>query len=62
LAWQLLALAPAALTADRNAWSVLDTLVDAAYLVLPIVTADLITYVVSGKTYPAYLLQWQEAS
>lgn len=61
LNWQLIALAPASATADRNSWADLDALVDAAYQQLVVRGATLVSYVVNGRTYPAYVLELQES-
>jgi hypothetical protein len=59
--WQLVALAPAALTADRTSWQTLDELVEAVAGVLDLTDGTLISYVLNGTTYPAYLLTFTEA-
>ena len=59
-AWQLVALAPASNTADRSSWEILDTLLDATAKVVDLATADLVSYVLNGRTYPAYLLSFTE--
>lgn len=58
--WQLVALAAASHTADRTTWQSLQTLINNAQKVLDIQSADLVSYVVNGRTYPAYLLSCQE--
>lgn len=58
--WTLVALAPAAQTADRNSWALLDEMVDAIAGVVDLETADVVAYVVNGRTYPAYLCQFTE--
>lgn len=58
--WTLVALAPAALGSDRTSWELLDELVDAIAGVVDLSTADVVTYVLSGKQYPAYLCQFSE--
>jgi hypothetical protein len=58
--WQVAALAPAANTADRSSWELLDAMVDAMANVVDLTTADLVSYVVNGRTYPAYLLSFTE--
>lgn len=62
LTWQVVALAPAAQTADRTSWELLDELLDVAYQTLDVRSATLQSYVVNGRTYPAYVVQWNEAS
>jgi hypothetical protein len=59
--WQLVAMAPAALTADRTSWQTLDELVAAVAGVLDLTDGTLISYVLNGTTYPAYLLTLNEA-
>ena len=59
--WQIAALAPAARTADRNTWATLEQLVSAVEAVVTLENADLVAYIANGITYPAYLLQWEEA-
>jgi len=58
--WQLVALAPASHTADRSTWQALNTMVLNANKVLDLQTADLVSYVVNGRTFPAYLLTCSE--
>jgi hypothetical protein len=59
--WQIAAIAPAARTADRNTWATLEQLVTAVADIAPVVHADLVAYIANGVTYPAYLLEWEEA-
>lgn len=59
--WQVIALVPAANTADRNSWRELDTLVDGLVKAFEVERATLIAYILNGKSYPAYLLEWNEA-
>jgi hypothetical protein len=59
--WQLIALAPAAATADRTSWATLDELVLAVSEVVDLVEATLVSYVVNGRTYPAYIMSMSEA-
>ena len=47
-------------TADRTSWELLDEMVDAIAGVVDLATADVVTYVVNGKTYPAYICQFTE--
>lgn len=54
--WQLVALAPAVNSADHNTWKVLESLILNTQKVLELQSADLVSYVVNGRTYPAYLL------
>jgi len=61
LRWQLVAIVPAAQTADRTSWAELDELVDATCAVADVSTANLVAYVVNNQTYPAYLMTWEEA-
>jgi hypothetical protein len=58
--WTLVALAPAANTADHTSWAALDEMVDAIAGVVDLETADVVAYVVNGRTYPAYLCQFTE--
>lgn len=58
--WQLFAIAPAALGADRTAWAALDALVDAVAEVVDVETADLITFTVQGQSLPTYALSFEE--
>ena len=58
--WRLVCIAPSAQTADRTTWQQLDDLVDGAYAVLPVESADLIAYILNGKSYSAYLLKFAE--
>jgi hypothetical protein len=59
--WELAAMAPAASAPDRNSWAVLDDLVAAAEAVLPLESAQLVSFNLAGSDYPAYLLAWSEA-
>jgi hypothetical protein len=59
--WQLVALAPAAATADRTSWQALEELVLAASQAVDVTEATLVSYVVNGRSYPAYLLAMSEA-
>jgi pyrroline-5-carboxylate reductase len=59
--WQLIALAPAAATADRTSWATLDNLVLQVSQVVDLTEATLVSYVVNGRTYPAYILHMSEA-
>lgn len=58
--WQLVALASAPHTADRTTWQALQTMVINANKVLDVQSADLVSYVVNGRTFPAYLLSCSE--
>lgn len=58
--WQLVALAPAINTADHTTWQELETLVVAAMQIVDVQTADVVTYVLNGRTYPAYILSFSE--
>ena len=58
--WTLVALAPAAQTADRTSWALLDEMVNAIAGTVDLETADVVAYVVNGRTYPAYLCQFTE--
>jgi hypothetical protein len=59
--WQLVALAPAANTADRDSWQILDSLVDAVAKAVDSRDAQLIAYTLNGKQYPSYLITFQES-
>ena len=59
--WQVVALAPAARTADRNTWAALEALVAGVAGVADVHDATLVSYVANGLSYPAYLLTWEEA-
>ena len=59
--WQIAALAPAARSADADTWAELETLVYAVSGVVDLSNADLVAYIANGVSYPAYLLQWEEA-
>ena len=59
--WQLVAIAPAAQTGDRTSWAILDDLVESVTAVLDVESADLVAYTANGRTYPAYLLTFEEA-
>lgn len=59
-AWQLVALVPAANTADRGTWEALDALLDGLQKVVDIASADLVAYVLNGRSYPAYLISFTE--
>lgn len=59
-AWQLAAIVPAANTADRSTWEMLDDLVDATTKAVDIATGDLVSYVLNGRAFPAYLLSFTE--
>lgn len=58
--WQVAAIVPASNTADRSTWQALDELVDAVGKAVDLRNADLVSYVVNGRTYPAYLLSFTE--
>lgn len=58
--WSLVALAPAANTADHTSWASLDEMVEAIAGVVDLESADVVTYVVNGRNYPAYLCQFTE--
>lgn len=58
--WQLFAVAPAALGADRSAWAALDQLVDVVASVVDIEAADLMTFTIQGQSLPAYALSFEE--
>lgn len=58
--WQLAAIAPAALGADRNSWAQLEALVDAVADVVDLQGAELVTYTLNGTGYPAFLLTFEE--
>ena len=58
--WQLVALAPAGHTADRTTWQALQSIILHAQQVMDIQSADVVSYVVNGRTYPAYLLSCTE--
>lgn len=59
--WQLAAIAPAALGADRSSWAQLETLVDAVADVVDLEGAELVSYQLNGTGYPAFLLTFEEA-
>jgi hypothetical protein len=59
--WQLVALATSTTSADRTSWGQLDGLIDLAVTVLDIESATLVSYMVNGKSYPAYILSFREA-
>jgi hypothetical protein len=54
-------MAPAPSGPDRNSWAVLDELVAAAEAVLPLESAQLVSFNLAGSDFPAYLLAWSEA-
>lgn len=58
--WQLVALYPASNSADRHTWQGLNGMIVHARNVLDIRSADLVSYVVNGRTFPAYLLSCSE--
>ncbi len=58
--WQLVALYPATNSADRSTWQGLNAMINHAQQVLDIRAADLVSYVVNGRTFPAYLLTCSE--
>lgn len=60
-AWQLVALAPAAQTADRTSWALLDGLVDNAAKAVDCRNAQLVAYALNGKQYPSYLITFEES-
>jgi hypothetical protein len=60
-AWQLVAMAPAAQTADRDSWATLDELVDGVVQVVDSRDAQLVAYTLNGKQYPSYLITFQES-
>jgi hypothetical protein len=59
--WQLVAMAPAALTADRTSWELLDGLVDNIAKAVDARDAQLVAYTLNGKQYPSYLITFQES-
>jgi hypothetical protein len=60
-AWQLVALAPAANTADRDSWLILDSLVDSVAKAVDTREAQLVAYTLNGKQFPSYLITFQES-
>lgn len=58
--WRLVALAPAINSADHTTWQDLESLVLAAQQIVDVETADLVSYVLNGRTFPAYLLSFSE--
>ncbi len=58
--WQLVALYPATNSADRSTWQGLNAMINHAQQVLDIRAADLVSYVLNGRTFPAYLLTCSE--
>lgn len=58
--WNLVALAAAANTADRSTWQALQTMVQNVALVTDVHEGTLVSYVLNGRTYPAYLLTFTE--
>jgi ABC-type Fe3+ transport system substrate-binding protein len=58
--WELMALAPGALGADRTTWDLLDQLADVVADVVQLETADAVAYVLNGQSLPAYLLTFEE--
>jgi hypothetical protein len=58
--WQLVALYPSTNSADRLTWQGLNGMIVHAQKVLDIQSADLVSYVVNGRTFPAYLLTCSE--
>lgn len=59
--WQLVAMAPAASTADRDSWQILDSLVDSVGKVADCRDAQLVAYTLNGKQFPSYLITFQES-
>ena len=59
--WQLVALVPAGNTANRDTWQALERLVNNLSQVADISEATLVSYTLNGRTYPAYLVTYQEA-
>jgi len=59
--WQLVALAPAANTADRDAWQILDGLVDNVAKAVDVRDAQLVAYTLNGKQFPSYLMTFRES-
>jgi hypothetical protein len=58
--WQLVALAPAANTANRATWQSLESILIAVQKVVDIQAADVVAYVLNGRSYPAYLITFSE--
>lgn len=58
--WQLVALAAAASTADRTTWQALQLMVQNVSMVADVRGADLVSYILNGRAYPAYLLTFSE--
>lgn len=54
--WELVAIAPAALGADRSTWLELDRLVNAVASVADVTGAELASYQLGSQTFPAYLV------
>lgn len=59
--WQLVALAPAANTADRDSWQILEGLVDNVAKAVDAREAQLVAYTLNGKQYPSYLITLEES-
>jgi hypothetical protein len=58
--WQLVALAPAVNTADRTSWQALDDLVEEVQEIVDLTSADVVSYFLNGRSYPAYLMSFTE--
>lgn len=58
--WNLIALAASVNTADRSTWQALQTMVRNVSKVTDVYGAELVSYVLNGRTYPAYLLTFSE--
>lgn len=59
--WQLVALAPAANTADHSSWAELDHLIDAIADVVDARDAQIVAYTLNGKQFPSYLVTYSES-
>lgn len=58
--WTVAALAPGALGADRSTWAALDHLAEIVAQVVDLDTAELVSYVLNGVAFPAYLCNFEE--
>jgi hypothetical protein len=58
--WSLVALAASSNTADRSTWLALQTMAQHLAKVTDVHGAELVSYVLNGRTFPGYLFSFTE--
>lgn len=58
--WRCPVLAPVMQVAEKGTWEELDRMVSVMADTVDLQSADLVSYTVNGRQYPAYLLTWNE--